>query len=52
MRRRLFPLAVLALLPMLLVPVVQLSAPATTGLEGVPSFGHVFVIIGENTDLS
>ena len=52
MRRRLFPLAVLAWLPMLLVPVAQLSARATTGLEGVPSFGHVFVIVGENTDLS
>jgi hypothetical protein len=29
-------------------------APATaaTGLEGVPSFGHVFLIVGENTSLS
>jgi phosphatidylinositol-3-phosphatase len=31
------------------------SAPATgttSGLEGVPAFSHVFVIVGENTDLS
>jgi hypothetical protein len=27
-------------------------ANATTGLEGVPAFGHVFLIVGENTDLS
>jgi len=27
-------------------------AVAATGLEGVPSFGHVFLIIGENTDYS
>jgi hypothetical protein len=27
-------------------------ATATTGLEGVPSFGHVFLIVGENTSLS
>ena len=52
MRRRLAPLAALALLPMFLVPAGQLSAHATAGLEGVPSFGHVFVIVGENTDLS
>jgi phosphatidylinositol-3-phosphatase len=28
------------------------SASAATGREGVPRFGHVFVIIGENTDYS
>jgi Phosphoesterase family len=27
-------------------------APAATRLEGVPRFGHVFLIIGENTDYS
>ena len=27
-------------------------AQASTGLEGVPAFGHVFLIIGENTELS
>ena len=52
MRRRLIPLAALAVLPLFLQPAAQLSAHATPGLEGVPSFGHVFVIIGENTDLS
>lgn len=52
MRRRLVPLASLALLPMFLLPAGQISAQATPALEGVPSFGHVFVIIGENTDLS
>ena len=49
--RRLIPLATLAFLPLLL-PAGQVAAHASTGLEGVPSFGHVFVIIGENTDLS
>src|SRR5437879_11655774 len=29
-----------------------MSARATTTTEGVPAFGHVFVIIGENTELS
>jgi hypothetical protein len=28
------------------------SASAATGREGVPRFGHVFVIVGENTDYS
>jgi hypothetical protein len=28
------------------------SSVAATGREGVPSFGHVFLIIGENTDYS
>jgi len=28
------------------------TANATAGLEGVPSFGHVFLIIGENTTYS
>ena len=49
--RRFMPLAALVLLPLLL-PAGQLAAHATSGLEGVPSFGHVFVIVGENTDLS
>ena len=52
MRRRIVPFAVLALLPLIMLPAGQLSAHATAGLEGVPSFGHVFVIIGENTELS
>lgn len=52
MRRRLIPLAALALLPMFLLSGGQLAAHATTRLEDVPAFGHVFVIIGENTDLS
>jgi hypothetical protein len=34
----------------LLVPAVA-PAHAAAGLEGVPTFGHVFVIIGENTEL-
>jgi hypothetical protein len=29
-----------------------MPATATASLEGVPQFGHVFVIIGENTDYS
>jgi hypothetical protein len=52
MRRRLIPLAALVLLPMFLSPTGELAAHATPRLEGVPSFGHVFVIIGENTELS
>src|SRR5262249_44088794 len=28
------------------------SAPSASGLEGVPRFGHVFLIIGENTTYS
>ena len=52
MRRRLVPLAALLLLPMFLLPAGQVSAQATPALEGVPAFGHVFVIIGENTELS
>src|SRR5437867_3242725 len=31
---------------------VFVPAQASAGLEGVPSFGHVFVIVGENTELS
>jgi phosphatidylinositol-3-phosphatase len=34
----------------LLVPAVAPSR-AVTGLEGVPTLGHVFVIVGENTEL-
>ena len=32
--------------------VAPAPAAAATGLEGVPSFGHVFLIVGENTSLS
>ena len=32
--------------------VAAAPACAATGVEGVPSFGHVFLIIGENTDYS
>jgi hypothetical protein len=42
-------LAMLGVLPLLLVSVR--GADASTGLEGVPAFGHVYVIIGENTEL-
>jgi hypothetical protein len=28
------------------------ASPSSTAIEGVPAFGHVFVIVGENTDLS
>ncbi len=42
-------LAMLGALPLLLVSVR--GAGATTGLEGVPTFGHVYVIMGENTEL-
>jgi len=38
----------IVLLAFALVPA---SARATGGAEGVPAFGHVFVIIGENTEL-
>ena len=50
MFRRLRLLPLLALVPLM----ASLLAPAhaATGLEGVPAFGHVFVIIGENTSLS
>jgi hypothetical protein len=51
MRHRLAALATVAAL----AGVLAGSAPATattSGLEGVPSLGHVFLIIGENTDLS
>jgi phosphatidylinositol-3-phosphatase len=49
MIRRLAPLA-LALVVGGLEPAT--AAPATRGSEGVPAFGHVFLIIGENTGLS
>jgi hypothetical protein len=51
MRHRWTMLALTAVL----AAVVAGAAPArgaTAGLEGVPAFGHVFVIVGENTDLS
>src|SRR5213593_2440682 len=35
----------------LLAPALA-PARAATGLEGVPAFGHVFLIVGENTSLS
>ena len=28
------------------------AAQATSGIEGVPAFGNVFVIVGENTNYS
>ena len=51
MFRRFRALPLFALVPLI---VVTLTAPvhATGGLEGVPAFGHVFVIVGENTSLS
>ena len=48
MRMRLFAAAAAALV-IALVGLAQASA-AGGGAEGVPRFGHVFVIIGENTD--
>ena len=50
MFRRFRSLALLALVPM--IASVTLPAHAATGLEGVPAFGNVFVIVGENTSLS
>ena len=50
MFRRLRVLPLLAVLP--LIATLTAPAHATTGLEGVPAFGHVFVIVGENTSLS
>jgi hypothetical protein len=47
-RRRALPL--LAIVP--LIATLTAPANAATGLEGVPAFGHVFVIVGENTSLS
>jgi len=44
-------LAVVLAAMSLLAPVAA-PAHAATGLEGVPSFGHVFLIVGENTSLS
>jgi phosphatidylinositol-3-phosphatase len=48
--RRLRVLPLLALVP--LMAMLNAPARATAALEGVPAFGHVFVIIGENTSLS
>jgi hypothetical protein len=39
-----------SLLGVLLVALCSGPARADAGLEGVPAFGHVFVIIGENTE--
>ena len=36
----------------LLTPVPAMAGPPHGGAEGVPSFGHVFVIVGENTKLN
>src|SRR5690349_9926906 len=47
MRARLLLIAVIAAVG--LAVVVQ-SFAAGAGSEGVPRFGHVFVIVGENTD--
>ena len=50
MFRRFRALPLLALIP--LIATLTAPARAATGLEGVPAFGHVFVIVGENTSLS
>ena len=50
MFRRFRGFALLALVPT--IGTLASPARAATGLEGVPSFGHVFVIVGENTSLS
>jgi hypothetical protein len=41
-----------SLLGVLLIGPWSAPARADAGLEGVPAFGHVFVIIGENTELT
>ena len=43
-------LTALAATALLLVAIPTATATATA-VEGVPQFGHVFVIIGENTEL-
>jgi hypothetical protein len=48
-RSRLFAVPAVAAL---LVALTASSGRASPDLESVPSFGHVFLIIGENTDLS
>ena len=50
MFRRLRVLALFALVP--LMAMLNAPAHAAAALEGVPRFGHVFVIVGENTSLS
>jgi hypothetical protein len=40
-----------ALLALLLLGLMVAPARATDPVEGIPPFGHVFVIIGENTEL-
>jgi len=44
--------SLVALLTMCLVGAPAGSVDAAAGLEGVPAFGHVFVLVGENTSLS
>jgi phosphatidylinositol-3-phosphatase len=57
MRRRLVRVFLAASLPLFAGPTMLAAAPGSSavsvssGAEGVPSFGHVFVIIGENTEL-
>jgi len=38
-------------LGVLLLGIWPAAAGSATGIEGVPAFGHVFVIVGENTEL-
>src|SRR4051794_11364953 len=40
-----------SLLGVLLIGLWSAPARAASGLEGVPAFGHTFVIVGENTEL-
>src|SRR3954470_19366064 len=46
-----FRALLVSVLGVLLIGLWCAPARAATGLEGVPAFGHVFVIIGENTEL-
>lgn len=46
-----FRVLLASLLGVLMIGLWSAPARAATGLEGVPTFGHVFVIIGENTEL-
>ncbi len=52
MLRRFRSVWLFALIPLLASPLVTPAARAADGLEGVPSFDHVFLLIGENTTLS
>ena len=52
MRRHRLVLLALAAIVALLAMTGAAPAAATGGAEGVPALSHVFVIIGENTQLS